>query len=94
MTSSSKSRRRKPPIPKLILGLSIAVWVLLTWVGYRAFSADQTSHGLWGCEMAYMYPAFVPIEGVDGVGRYALYLYREGGLDEPTPTVCPPSKPS
>jgi hypothetical protein len=82
---SSKYRRRKSPIRNLTLGISIALWALLTWVGYWCFTHDQATSGLWGCEMAYMYPSFQPLEGVDDTGsRYALYLYREGGMDSPT----------
>lgn len=84
MGGPSKYRRLKIPIPNLTLGISIALWALLTWVGYWCFSIDQAASGLWGCEMAYMYPSFLPLKGVDDTGsRYALYLYREGGMDPP-----------
>jgi len=58
------------------------LWVLLSFLGYYAFTRDQTHNGSWGCEMAYMYPSYHRVEwpGYDKE-RYSVYLYREGGVD-------------
>lgn len=65
--------------------LLILVWLLLSYVGYVAFTRDQARSGVWGCEMAYMYPNYQRLEW-DGSNdeRYSVYLYREGGADPTT----------
>ncbi|CAK9786828.1 unnamed protein product [Cutaneotrichosporon oleaginosum] len=84
MGDPNKYRKSRSFQRRLTLLTSIALCALLTWVGYWSYSTDQAMSGLWGCEMAYMYPSFSPLEGVDTAGsRYALFLYREGGMDPP-----------
>ncbi|TXT12243.1 uncharacterized protein COLE_02653 [Cutaneotrichosporon oleaginosum] len=90
MGDPNKYRKSRSFQRRLTLLTSIALCALLTWVGYWSYSTDQAMSGLWGCEMAYMYPSFSPLEGVDTAGsRYALFLYREGGMDPPVPSGHP-----
>jgi hypothetical protein len=58
------------------------LWLVLTYIGYVAFTRDQARNGAYGCEMAYMYPNYHRVEWEGSAAeRYSVYLYREGGSD-------------
>lgn len=67
--------------------LIVAIAALISWQTYRGVTEDRTGLGRWGCEMSWMTPSYrlIPFRP----SRYRLYLYREQGWDNETPTGRP-----
>lgn len=82
------------PGPRLRKRLAASKWIalatllsLVTLYGtVHSYLQNQRDLGRWGCRMSWMSPNYVRLEGptgpdVKGLDRkYALWLYREGGL--------------
>jgi glycosylphosphatidylinositol deacylase len=70
-----------------VLALLAGAFVLLTYYSYTVYNLDPN-----GCEMSWSRPIYVKLDGFTSRqsrmgSKYNIYLYREGGIDEPNVSV-------
>lgn len=53
------------------------IFALTSFISFRSHDPANAMR----CDMAYMWPGYVRIDGPDDASGYALWLYREQGLD-------------
>ncbi|KAJ9105254.1 hypothetical protein QFC21_001620 [Naganishia friedmannii] len=89
----TRSARRLSPAWVILAG---CVSVLCAYLTISSYLQNQVDLGAWGCRMSWMSPNYVRLDGPSGLelkglnAKYALWLYREGGLQtDLTPTGTP-----
>lgn len=106
--ASAKAIRHANLPPPLCKRLAASKWILLAsllslvtlLLTARSYLVIQSDLGAWGCRMSWMSPNYVRLAGPSGLGlkglkrKYALWLYREGGLqpDVQVSLACVPSR--
>jgi hypothetical protein len=82
------------PAPRLRNRLAASKWIVLAtflslltlYATVHSYLQNQDELGRWGCRMSWMSPNYVRLDGPQGAEvkglerKYALWLYREGGL--------------
>ena len=73
----SRPRSRWPGTANWLIPIFGVIFALTSFISFRSHDPANAMR----CDMAYMWPGYVRIDGPDDASGYALWLYREQGLD-------------